>query len=285
MSEISDKFLLTIDDKVDNLAERISSVEGRLTASTRPSTRKLIAEFGGYAALVISILIGSWTLYNNIFVQPAQKRAQAEASFRNNINSLANLGARVVRAFSESPLAGNAELASVAPQRLALLAQIEKADKTMPHVLKFADRLLLASEYEIFGRLPEAMRQIDLADATATDGYQKANVYWKRARLNGGMGNLSAMRDTYGRALNQLKTLGLKKTAFEVMRLYGSWVAFEINNDDCSHARDVYAKMVQDFKSSDVFPMVRVQIKLEFEAMLQQSLQTCPLDADELDAG
>lgn len=200
MSEISDKFLLTIDDRVDKLAERIASVEGTLNARTPP--RKLIAEFGGYAALVISILIGGWTLYNNAVVEPNKERAQAESNFRTDINNLANLGARITRAFSESPLAGNAELTSAAPQRVALLAEIEKADAKMPRVLNFADRLLLASEYEAFSKFPQARKQLDLAEVVAPDDYQKANVNWRRARLSGMTGDLGAMRDTYQRALD-----------------------------------------------------------------------------------
>jgi hypothetical protein len=143
----------------------------------------------------------------------------------------------------------------------------------------------MASEYELFGSYPEALRQIDLADAIATDGYQKANADWSRARLTGTMGNLNAMRDAYRRALNEFKALGLKRTAGDVMRLYGNWVALEINSDECGQARDVYAKMVQDFKSSDVFPTTRVQIRQEFEEMLEQSPKTCGLEPDELEAG
>lgn len=283
MSEISDKFLLTIDDRVDKLAERIANVEGKLTERTPP--RKLIAEFGGYAALVISILVGGWTLYNNAFVQPSKDRAQAESNFRSSMNNLASHSARVTRAFSESPMAGNAELASAAPQRLALLAEIEKADLTMPRVLNFADRLLLASEYEAFGRYPEAMRQVDLASKAATDTYQQANADWRRARLNGAMGDLGKMRNDYERALAQFKALGLKRTAFDVMRLYGNWVGMEIYGDECGRARDVYAEMVEDFKSPDIFPATRVMIRQEFEAMLQQSVQTCQLDVGDLEAG
>ena len=183
MSEISDKFLLTIDDRVDKLAERLANLEGTLNARTPP--RKLIAEYGGYAALVISILIGGWTLYNNAFVEPKKERVQAEANFRTNVNNLANLGARITRAFSENALAGNAELTSAAPQRVALLAEIERADAEMPRVLNFADRLLLASEYETFSKFPQARRQLDLAEAIAPDDYQKANVNWKQARIIG----------------------------------------------------------------------------------------------------
>lgn len=79
--------------------------------------------------------------------------------------------------------------------------------------------------------------------------------------------------------------MGLKKTAGDVLRLYGSWVGLEISSDDCGQARAVYVKMVQDFKSPDVFPSTGVVIKQEFEDLLQQSPQTCRLDPDELDAG
>jgi hypothetical protein len=283
VSEISEKFLITIDGRVDDIAERLSSVEGKLAASTRTSPRKLIGELGGYAALIVSISVGVYTLYNNLVVQPVKERVQAEATFRSNMNALASINARMARAFSENPQAAAAEMASITPQRLALLDEIEKADAKMPHIPKFADRLLMAGEYQGFGKLSEALHQIDLAEAAANDGFQEANASWWRARLNGLMGNFSVMRDTFGQALNQLKALGLKKTAFDVLRLYTEWVATEINNGECSQARDVHAKMVQDFASPDVFPMTRVQIKQEFSAMLAQSAQSCGLSAD-LDA-
>ena len=49
-------------------------------------------------------------------------------------------------------------------------------------------------------------------------------------------------------------------------------------------ARDVYAKMVQDFKSPQVLAPTRVMIRNEFEQLPQQLPQTCQLTADALAA-
>lgn len=217
MPAVRDKLRLTLDTKVDALAERVGGLEGRL--EERIPARKLIAEYGGYIALVISILVGGWTLYDNAFLRPIKDKKLAEDNLRTSLNNLANLSARIAKALTESPMAGSAELASLTPQRLALLAEIEKADLKMPHVLNFADRLLLAAEYEQFGHIEKALHQIDLAKAA--DVYQEANSDWRRARLLGADGRLEAMRDSYRCAVDGFKSLGLKKTAFDVLRLYG----------------------------------------------------------------
>jgi tetratricopeptide (TPR) repeat protein len=278
MSETRRRDFSSLDSRVDELGERIAKVEGRLSERTPP--RKLFAEYGGYIALVISILIGGWTLYDNAILQPIKDKAQAESTLRNNLNSLGSISARIARAFSENVLAGNAELASATPQRLALLAEIEKAERSMPHVLNFADRLLLAAEYEQFGDIDNALRHVDLAKAN--DVYQQANSDWRRARLLGAQGRLEAMRDSYRRALDGFKTLGLKKTAPDVLRLYGNWVGLEVGNDQCNSARNVYAQMVQDFRSSQVLPPLRVTIRGEFEQLLEQLPQDCQLRVDDL---
>jgi hypothetical protein len=45
MPAARDKLLLTVDTKVDTLAERVAGIEGRL--EERTPARKLLAEYGG----------------------------------------------------------------------------------------------------------------------------------------------------------------------------------------------------------------------------------------------
>lgn len=278
MSETEQQFLYRIDVRVDEIGERVSKIEGRMDDKSPKGFRKTLSEYGGLIALILSITIGDFTLYDNFLLQPSKERIQAKVNFRNDINELASINARIAGLDWDKTQAAIAQAQVWTPQRMVLLDKLKISDKAMPDVLKFGDRLLLVNEYEFFGRMQEALEQVELAHQSSTDAIQRANAYWAKARLNGKLNKLAAMREIYMSTLNEFKSLGLKNVAGSVMQVYMQWVASELVNGTCDTAYDAYSRMVDDFNLPDVWPSTKKDIGKQFAMMLSQSPRTCDLD-------
>ena len=277
MTDNHTEFLHRIDSRVDEIAERVSEIEGKLYDKSQKSFLKKLSEYGGLMALILSLLIGSFTLYDKLLLQPNKEKKEAIVNFRNDINELLNIHARVAGLDWGNFQAANFQMQAWTPQRMALLEKILLSDKTMPEVLKYADRIALANEHEFFGHIKEAMEQARLAKQLSVDAIQRANANWVEARLSGKLNELNKMRDFFIQTLNEFKTVGLKNVAINVMTVYLQWISLELANGTCSSAQDAHARMINDFILPDVPPRVKEEIKKQFEKMLTGAPKNCGL--------
>ncbi len=240
--------------------------------------RKKISEYGGIVALALSITIGIFTVYDKAVVQPREDRAMATNELRNDLNTLSNIAAKLAALdWSGNFQAAQAQAQTWTPQRLALLDKIAKLDKQLPGTLMLADRYLLILQYESFGRFAEALEQVELAFKIAEGPFQVADAYWAKARISGGSGDIQTMRDTYPLAVKELRSVGFKTTAFMILQIYLDWIGQELGKGSCDVARQVHNNMLDDYNSSDVWPMTRQEIKKRFNALIASAPQQCGL--------
>lgn len=277
MSEIENDVLYKLDSRVDNLAERTARIEGEISAAKHISVGKLILDYGGVVALIISILTGGFTLYDAFLLRPAKERHEAAVDLRNDLNQLANINNSIVSLDWSNPSIASARAQTWTPQKLALLEKIKIASKVMPADLKFADRLTIAQEYENFSRFQEALNEADLAFKVREDSIQEANALWTQARLNGKINKLTTMRELFLNALDVFKATGMKSFAGVVMQVYTQWISLELINGNCGSAKEAHAKMVKDLASPDVWQATRIETIKQFNIMLAQSPKTCDL--------
>ena len=278
MPETENQIIYRIDARVDEIGERVSKIEGRLDNKPPKGLRKSIPEYGGLIALILSIIIGGFTLYDKLLLQPEKDATQKETDFRSDIKELSNIVAQVSGLDWSNPTAAQFQASTWTPQRLALLEKIKKSNEAMPSVLKFADRLFLANEYEFFNLTHEALEQADLAHQSATDATQTANAYWAKARLNGKLNNLVEMREFFMLAIDEFKSVGLKITAIPVMQVYIHLISLELISGTCETAEEAYSRMVVDFNLPEVWPSTKKQISKQFADMLLKSPRTCNLE-------
>jgi len=280
MSDDEKQFLFRLDERVDAIAERIATLEGKLDKKKDKGLKQHLSEYGGIVALILSILIGVFTVYDKIIVQPQIDLAAKSDTFRKNLDTLVQLSAHISSLdWSNNPVAARSQVQSLTPQKIALIEKIELFGELHPDTLKFADRLMLANENELFLWHEKALAHAMKALEISVDTSQAANAYWAIARLNGKLDKLTEMRVYYEKAANKFEVAGLNINAAIVMQLYTQWVYMElIKNKTCSSARKVLDVMKSVYSKPEVWPITKKQSRLEFKKMLSQSPKTCGLE-------
>jgi len=280
MSDDERQFLFRLDERVDAIGERIATLEGKLEKEKAKGLRQHLSEYGGILALVLSILIGAFTVYDKIVVQPQKDQSAKSDSFRKDLDTLVQLSAQVSSLYwAGNPIAAQAQAQSLTPQKIALIEKIELFGEMHPDELKFADRLMLANENELFLWHEKALIHAKKALGISIDPLQKANAYWAIARLNGKLNKFPDMRTYYEKAISEFETVGLNANAGAVMQLYTQWVYMElVQNQTCTSAKKVFDAMKAVYSKTEVWPATKAQAQKEFQTMMSQSPRTCDLE-------
>lgn len=278
LTKAQDRFLIQVDAKVDEIGDRVSKIEGKIDHQSQGGFRKSLSDYGGTAALFLSIIIGIFTLYDKLVIQPEKNTVEQETNFRNSVNELANIGIAIGGLdWTNNPETAEFQSQAYSSQRLALLGKIKIFESAMPDLLNYADRLLLVNEYRFFGWIQEALEQAEFALKSAIDPYQTANAHWTKATIYNDLNEPIEMRVNFSDAISEYKSLGLNHTAKMVMQIYIQWIAFELTNDTCDAAHDVFSLMIKDYSLPKVWPDIKENTKSEFAKMLSQFPKSCGL--------
>lgn len=280
MSDDEKQFIFRLDERVDAIGERIAALEGKLDKEKAKGLRQHLSEYGGILALVLSIVIGVFTIYDKVVIQPQREVAAELDTFRKDLDTLVQLSAQIFSLdWTGNPNAAQLQAQSLSPQRIALVEKIERFGEEHPDKLKFADRLMLANENELFMWYEKAITHANKALGISADPLQRANAYWAMARLNGKLNKLPDMRIYYEKAISEFEMVGLNTTAGLVMQLYTQWVNIELVQDQtCTSARKVFDAMKAVYLKTEVWPATKVQSRKEFQTMLSQSPKNCDLE-------
>lgn len=271
-------FMHRLDERVDAMGERIATLEGKLMKEKPKDFRQYLSEYGGTVALVLSILIGTFTLYDKVIIQPQKERDTKSETFRKNLDALVQLSNQIASVDWTNPLVAQAQVQSLTPQKIALIEKIERYGEVHPEELKFTDLMMLANENEFYMRNDKALKHLQNALLMSVEPWQKSTVFWSIARIHGKSNKLQEMRVYYRKALEELKPVGLKMSAGPVMQIYNQWVYMElIQGDSCFQAAEVFKEMRALYSEPDVWPATRIQIRTAFQQMISQAPKTCDL--------
>lgn len=280
MSDDQKQFLFRLDERVDAIGERLATLEGKMEKEKAKSLKKRLSEYGGILALILSIVIGAFTVYDKIILQPKKEEVIELESFRKDINTLVQLSAQISSLNWEgNPAAAQAQAQNLTPQKVALIENIERYGEMHPDKYKFADRLMLVNENEQFSWHEKAIIHAKKALEISNDSLQTANAYWAIARINGRLNKLPDMRTYYEKAINEFEKVGLNSNAGAVMQIYTQWIYLElIQNESCDSARKVFDAMKAVYSKSEVWPATKVTTQKEFQKMISNAPKTCDLE-------
>ena len=278
MMSDDNSFMHRLDERVDAMGERIATLEGKLMKEKPKDLRQYLSEYGGTVALVLSILIGTFTLYDKVIIQPQKERDTKSETFRKNLDALVQLSNQIASVDWTNPLVAQAQVQSLMPQKIALIEKIERYGEVHPEELKLTDLIMLANENEFYVRNDKALKHLQNALLMSVDPWQKSTVFWSMARIHGKSNKLQEMRVYYRKALEEFKQVGLKMSAGQVMQMYSQWVYMElIQGDSCFQAAEVFKEMRALYLEPDVWPATRIQVRTAFQQMISQAPKTCDL--------
>ena len=277
---IKEELIYRIDERIDEIGERVSTIEGKLDKDTAKGIKKHMSEYGTIIALILSIVVASFTVYEQFVVEPKKAEVAKNQDFRNNIESLAKLTSQIAGLdWTNNFAVAQAQAQTLTPQKLSLIEKIEAYGETYPGQLKFSDYLMLANENEVFTQFSKSLKHATSALNVSESAVERANAYWAIARINGRLKNLEQMRVQFDNAISEFKVAGYAENALAVMQSYIQWVGIEILYDDsCIQPRKAFRNMQQDFIKDEVWPATKKEVEKQFQLMVSQSPRDCQLN-------
>ncbi|MFV0275807.1 MAG: hypothetical protein ACK5HY_01295 [Parahaliea sp.] len=275
----SDSVLRGIDHRLDSVAERVSKVEGTLYKKSEKSLLKKLSEYGGLVALVISISIGIFTLYDKIILSPQKSEYESEKELRSHLSQLTEIMVSISDFNWKNDPVGSADRSQVyTPRRHVLLEDILLKRRNHPGVLKLHDYVLLARELEYFSRLPESLVELNSALELAQNDYEKASITADIGRVFGLMEDFESMDKMYQKAAELFKRTKRFESPTEIAAFYIGWIHTLLMHGFCEESRESSSMFFSELININFSPNILDVVIDRYKEMLQYVPTSCPTD-------
>lgn len=239
----------------ESIETRLSQVERRINSDERSASKK-ISVYGALVALLISILTGSFTLYDNLFLRPSKQLDEAKSEIREVVGRITQLNWRL----AELDLAGDDQKTYVISriangEKLSLLGRADVLIEQNPDIASVSELMVLAAEHLNFGNSREALRYANLAEHSAPPGLLRAEALRYRARAlaaPGSQQDLTLGRSVFRRAIEEAGGIQSPLSASVLVNAYGDWIYFELLSGLCDAANDLQTKLLESLRQRQV---------------------------------
>jgi len=268
-------------------ASRLAVLEGQveiLKAALRPekkSTFTLVKEYAGFVGVAISILTGSFTVWQTVVVQPEQKSAEVRTEFRGLINQLAAIEPeatqKIARATDSNEVAaviGNANM-----NRISLL---QRAEALLPRVkddLSLIDYWVLSQAHWSSADFEKARTYATSAWKTASTNLEKAESLKYLAKANFGFSTPASIAEGEKNLETALTLLDHQSTdmniSFKRVDILGVHVILEGMVGDCAAS----SKAFETFKGEVMGTQINADARKLFVGLINKQysqMAKCP---------
>ena len=268
-----------LDSRVDSVAERVAKIEGTLFKQSEKSLIKKISEYGGLAALAISIAIGVFTLYDKAIKSPRDSTYNSERELRNSLSQLSEISTRIGELdWENNPVGSEAKARSYSARRNALLEDVLLSRKSHPEVFKFHDFVLLAHELEYFERRVEAIEELNHALELANNDYEKASIISQIGRDKGMIGELESMNELFEESAKLFKNVDAFRTPSDITILYISWIEGLLMHGLCKESEETAREFVDELIEINFSAPTLTATKRGYGNMLEYVPTNCSIE-------
>ena len=264
-----------IESELDNIQRHIRTEE--------KSVRRRVAEWGAFFALLVSLAVGGFTIYDNLFLGPEQRRSD-------DLSRLHDLILQIGRANLDSLSAANSGdfnqsnfyLRQANSIKLPLMFHaVEIVENNPDHVsvpslMSLIPELWSAQEYDRAIELGNIARQkADKRNSTpffVEATRYVANAYMGKATLR----DRETARELYAEAISRAKTLKSINQAWIISNTLSDWAAMEAMFADCPQSLAVFDRLFDDIEH----PIGRAAICFGAWGVVRQvdSYRTCKVE-------
>lgn len=227
-----------VDDEI-SLLERIIIVENQLEKEKKSRVKK-VSLWGGIVALFISILIGSYNLYDISYLSINREIEQSVARVVDISGEIVEINTKL----TEIMLSGNPEQIRAVSmvyntRKLALLRQADRFLENERVLVSFSDYIIFASEHLTFGNAGIASSYANQAVAAAGDEGSKAEALRYLARATASMqesDSVQSARGIFEEALSVVENTPVTTKPYITINIYMDWAITEAYYGDCDLA-------------------------------------------------
>ncbi|MEM8492154.1 MAG: hypothetical protein AAF756_15140 [Pseudomonadota bacterium] len=251
----------TQEKQLRELAERLELLEKKIQALSSATFFRRLSEYGGLAALVLSVVIAVFTIYDRVITLPNEKSADEHASVRKSIYELSQINAYV----NNLPWQFNRQFAiqsanAQLPRRKELLSYLVPILSKNPGTFDFEDHSIVLNEFEFHRDHQEASKHLKLVRTLDLNIIERSSLLAYEARIRALMGDFDGMEELFDKATDILKEDG--NTAFQWSRLEYqiAKVRIYLENRRCENAKSSQSLLKEYIDQEHDFSEVRYNI-------------------------
>ena len=232
------------------VSERIARLEGQIDAETKSPIRR-IGQWFGLVALIISIAVGGFEVYENVVLREreavaADRRVLAE--YVRKITELNSKNASVYISAQSSPMA----IAVMKIHNLEKMSILGLADRILsdrPEIASFAILFTLSSEHLNLGNIVRAHEYANLAFSLAATDMERMESRRLVARslfAPGQTQDIPNARSNFMQAANEIKEMETFLKRDLLANLYIDWITSEGAFGKCEIAEEAWETFLGD---------------------------------------
>jgi hypothetical protein len=253
---------------VVGLAERVAVVESKVAAEERSWMRRS-SLVGSMLALLISILSGGYSIYDNAVVRPSKAQEESLGELRQIVSRLSEINWKLIEQWSGDPQRARLVQMAANGEKVSLLDRADQIVAAMGPRIGLSEYLTLAYEHLGFGDNLTALRYANAAIGVAATPGLKAEAYRYKARalfMPGPTQDLEKGREAFREGLEAASGGGTMSASNAAATIYVDWLYNEASFGDCARLAPLLDEIEQALTS--------LSTSVEAPAVLQMGLQT-----------
>lgn len=278
MSDLSDRLYIKLDERLDEAALQIKTLEGDLKKSEKKTFLQRVTPFTAIGAFLISLTTASLTYYDRFVTGPAEDA-------RATMDKMSEINLTLQRAMLEGPQELQAIMGAVAPQRTGVLERAIGYYQDRPDLLTVADHLLLGNELIVFGNTALAVEVADSAIARTQDPLAQASAKQLKASafsMLSPIRDLGKARQLLESAVDQVKVTAAPSAYGVLMDVQSGRIVVELMAGKCQAAQSLVAELAADLNQLQIPPMFRENARMALSTTKETVPGSCDLDLSAL---
>ena len=236
----------------DSILERVARLEGRLDTEQRSLTRKF-GQWIALLALVISIAVGVFQVYENIVIRERESVAEDRRTLAGYIQQITALNSRIVSAyFSTSDKTASHALAKILNvEKSSILGLADNLLLERKGIASYASLFTLSTEHLNWGNSKQARKYAESALSLANTNVERVEAKRILARTWFAPGNTQSVahaREIFGSAVETIEAMEVLGRSSLFANVYSDWVGAEVAFGDCNLAKDAWNSFAEAIK-------------------------------------
>ena len=260
-------------------SERIARLEGQIDADIRSPTRK-ISQWFGLVALIISIAVGGFEVYENVVLRERAAVASDRNVLAEYIRKITELNSKNASLYfsAQNISMVNAVVKIQNLEKVSVLGLADRILSDRPEIASFASLFVLSSEHLNLGNTVQAHEYANLAFSLAATDIEKVEARRLVARTlfapGKGQDILNA-RSNFRQAVDEIRMIGtfLKNELFS--DVYIDWILVEGAFGRCEIAKEAWETFIADIGDTGSSSQI-VQLAKDEISKAWSSSRHCP---------
>jgi hypothetical protein len=279
-----------LDARVDRLSEKLAAIDER-TKSRNKTFLERLSQYGGLLALCISVVIGGYSIYDEILQAGDRERVALRSTLYKLVGEIGAIESQLAQVNPEDTTALVALQYSLSPQKAGLASEVFRIFEEYPNwfspieLFRLANWQLESGKNELALKIADSIgdelgkTKLDSASSSLESDLLESDLLWLYARIfafPSAVQNIPKARDFYRKAVAKIASIQNEyKTLYREQDLVGEWVAFELSLlGDCSVVPEAMEAALRN-----------LQKRRQSETAKQEFIQSLYISFDTADGG